>query len=151
MAPLPIKSWGITSTIYTTKCNSPVCNKPHAEPRLPGESHVFIYLLLCVALHKVDARTHRLLEAKNKKSNTCYGKQSRLLCIHCLCLWEWDLPSGTLETQEQNHSVNRAFGGGTLFHIMIRYHQWMTNHHFWHRGCINCLRTTSSITTAGRS
>lgn len=72
---------------------------------------VYLFIALCLLYTKSTREHTDYWKQKKKKSNTCYGKQSRLLCIHCLCLWEWDLLSETLETQEQNHSVNRAFGG----------------------------------------
>lgn len=49
--------------------------------------------------------------SKKKKAIRVTGTLLCLWCIHCLCLWEWDLASEAVETEEQNHSVNSAFGG----------------------------------------
>lgn len=63
--------------------------------------------------------------------------------------------NGTTGQDRRNPRITTSTEAGQFrsatFHIMIRYHRGMTNHHFWHCGCINCLHTTSSITPAGRS
>lgn len=75
--------------------------------------------------------------------------------IACVCLTVhvgMGVPGKTIETWGQTESQHQPSLGtfrSVTFHIMIRYQRGMTNHHFWHCGCINCWRTTSSITQLG--
>lgn len=79
------------------------------------------------------------------------------LCL-CLCVFYCACGNGSTGQDHRNPRTDRITTStkagqfrSVTFHIMIRYHRCMTNHHFWHCGCINCLHTTSSITPAGQS
>lgn len=83
-----------------------------------------VYLFIALfALHKIDARTHRLLEAKKKKKQYVL-RETVASIVHSLFvsvgmgLTERDLRNPRTESQRQ-----QSIWGGTLFHIMIRYHQ----------------------------
>lgn len=99
----------------------------------------------------------RKQEGGGKKTRHITGNRGTsyaLIARVCECFTghvEMGLPGKTIETQERSESQHQQTLGSTTFHIMIRYHRRMTNHHFWHCGCINCLHRTSSITPAGRS
>lgn len=121
-----------------------------------AESHFSSILLYTTATTEED----RDISKQGKKRNTNYRKQCYSLCILCLSMCVFDCACGNgssgrdhrnLRTGRITTSSNAGQFRSVTFHIMIRYHWCMTNHHFWHCGCINCLHTTSSITLAGRS
>lgn len=90
---------------------------------------LFIYCFVSLYAKLTREHTDYWKGEKKKTTRQYVLRETVVSIVHslfvCVC-GNGMLASETFKTQEQNPSINRAFravGGGTLFHIMIRYHQ----------------------------
>lgn len=135
---------------YTTTCNSCILIMYSVHACLQE----VIFALYFQAQKKPQMKTQITVSKKNITGNS--GTLCTFTACVCICLFYYACGNGTSGQDHRNPRTDRIrtsteaeqFRSAT-FHIMIRYHRCMTNHHFWHCGCINCLHTTSSITRLG--
>lgn len=76
---------------------------------------VSLFIYCFVLLYTKLQRGHTdYWKGKQKKKQQYVLRETDVSIVHLLfvCVWERDLASETFETQEQNPSVDRAFGGG---------------------------------------